>query len=355
MVSVGLPDDCHGLPPMRTRSGGTGRRAVLVGAAVLGMPMLSRGARAAPLGWRIGHSAPADFPLHLRLLEAASAISAHSEGRLIVDVHPNGELGSPVGLLTQVRAGTIDAAPLTAQVLAGSLGVSALPTVGFAFSGYDQLWPALDGQVGALLRDQFDQRLGLVAMKHCWDFGFRQVTTNGKVVHAAADMAGLRLRTPPEADFIGLLQALQALPLAMPLGALEGALRSRAADGQEGVLLLVKAAGLFRLQSVCSLTNHAWDGQWMCVSGKSWSKLPADLKDMVAEAFAEAALRQRQDTADAEIGARRVLEAAGMTFNTVDPASFRVLLGKSGYYAAWRRRMGDDAWAVLEKYTGRLT
>jgi hypothetical protein len=43
-----------------------------------------------------------------------------------------------------------------------------------------------------------------------------------------------------------------------------------------------------------------------------------------------------------------------MAFNAVDTASFRMALRTSGYYAGWRKKIGDDAWAVLETYSGRL-
>jgi TRAP-type C4-dicarboxylate transport system substrate-binding protein len=330
------------------------RRVVLTAAAVLAAPFLPRFANAAEVTWRLGHSAPTDFALHVRLQEAATAIVDRSGGQMELKVYPNSQLGSPVGLLAQVRAGTLDAAPLTGQLLARDLSVAALPTSGFAFAGYAELWPAMDSGIGGFLREQFRGRIDVVAMERCWDFGFRQITTSGKPVHTARDLAGLKLRTPPEADFIALFQAFRALPIAMPLGALNRALSTRAVDGQESVLQLVTAAGLVNLQSVCALTNHVWDGQWLCVSAKSWSKLPAKLQDVVMASLNESALRQRQDTVAADSEARRRLEAGGMTFNTVDPSDFRAVLRQSGYYAAWRSRMGDDGWAVLRKYAGSL-
>jgi TRAP-type C4-dicarboxylate transport system substrate-binding protein len=330
------------------------RRTVLA-AAGLAIPFLPRFAWAAEFTWRIGHSAPANFPLHLRLIEAAAAIATRSEGQMAVEIHPDSELGSPVGLLAQLRAGTIDAVPLSCQMLSKDLPGAAMPMLGFAFAGYDRLWPAIDGDAGGYIRTQIQDRLGLVAMHRCWDFGFRQITTSGKAVKTADDMVGLRLRTPPEADFIGLWKAFKALPVALPLGALESALRSHSIDGQESVLPLVLAAGLFAVQSVCSLTNHIWDGEWICVSGKSWSKLPANLKDIAAAAFDESGLHQRQDIADADASTRKSLESKGMRFNATDPQAFRPVLRKSGYYAAWQTRLGNDAWTALEKYTGPLT
>jgi len=50
---------------------------------------------------------------------------------------------------------------VTNQLLAANLAVAALPTLGFAFGGYDALWPAMDGDLGRFLRQQFKERLGL--------------------------------------------------------------------------------------------------------------------------------------------------------------------------------------------------
>ena len=330
------------------------RRRAMLAAAAVAVPFLPRLARAAEFTWRVGHNLPVDFPLHLRLVEAAGTIASRSEGQMAVEIYPDSQLGSGVGLLAQLRAGTIDVAPLTSQLLAQDLAVAALPMVGFAFAGTDPLWSALDGDAGGFIRGQIKEQLGLVAMDRCWDFGFRQITTSDKAVKSAGDMAGLRLRTLPDADFIGLFQALKALPVAMPLNTLQKALGSHAIDGQDSVLPLVQAAGLSRVQSRCALTNHIWDGEWICVSGNAWSRLPAKLKDVVVAALNESGLRQRQDIAEANARTRKSLEAAGMTFNTVDPLDFRAVLRTSGYYAAWRTRMGDGAWAALEKYAGRL-
>jgi TRAP-type transport system periplasmic protein len=329
-------------------------RRTVVAAAGLAVPFLPRFARAA-VTWRVGHGAPVDFPLHARLQEGAQAIASRSDGQMAVEIYPNSELGSSIGVLAQVRAGKIDAVPLTGQMLGNDLPAATLPMLGFAFVGYEQLWPAIDGDTGAFLRAQIKERLDLVAMDRCWHFGFRQITTGGKPLHTVADMVGLKLRTLPEADFVGLFHALKALPVAVPLDALEQALGSRSVDGQESVLPLVQAAGLFRVQSVCALTNHIWDGQWMCVSGRSWAALPANLKDVVAAALNESALHQRQDTVALDAKVRADLEANGITFNAVDSPGFRSVLRAAGYYAGWRTRMGGEAWAALEKYTGRLT
>jgi tripartite ATP-independent transporter DctP family solute receptor len=330
----------------------TRRRILGAGAAVLAAP---RFAKAAPeFEWRLGHTAPEAFPLHKRLVEAAGEIATKSEGRIQLTVRSDSQLGGQLGLLQQVRGGSVEMTPVTGQSLTGILGPMFVQSVGFAFAGYEKLWPALDGDLGKAMRSQIQERLGMVAMVRCWDFGFRQLTTRTKPVKVAADLAGLKIRVPIDPDLTALFHAMKATPLGMNLQNLLPALRSRAVDGQDGILPLVLAAQLYTDQSFGSITNHSWEGQWLCVNAQAWQRLPDTLKDVVAAALDRAALRQRSDSATAEDDVRTTLTKIGMTFNSVDPASFRSMLRSAGYYDKARQRVGDELWGTLEKYVGRL-
>ena len=333
------------------------RRNWVSGAAVtaaLATPALIRPARAADFTWRAGHTAPVSFPVHRRLLEAAKEIEDKSAGRMTMSVQGDGQLGSAMGQLTQVRNGGLDLAPVTGQVLSNAQGMAALPMTGFAWSGYDTVWKAIDGDLGRLVRDLARDRSGLLVMDTVWDFGFRVITTGSKPVKTAPDLQGLRLRTPVEPDFVSLFQALKASPIAMPLGDTYRALAQGQVDGQEGLLALVVAAGFQAVQRFCAITNHIWDGQWICVNPGQWRRLPDDLKAIVATALNTAGERQRKDHAEADAASRESLKTANVTINAIDQASFRAALREAGYYRDLRRKLGSSNWDILEKYTGRL-
>ena len=51
---------------------------------------------------------------------------------------------------------------------------------------------------------------------------------------------------------------------------------------------------------------------------------------------------------------RADLEKAGLVFNTAETASFREGLRTGGFYKDWRDKLGDEPWAILEKYAGKL-
>src|ERR1039458_5882121 len=51
-------------------------------------------ADAAEFTYKVGHDLPAMFPMNLRLKQAATKIGEESGGRLVVQVYPNGQIGS---------------------------------------------------------------------------------------------------------------------------------------------------------------------------------------------------------------------------------------------------------------------
>lgn len=333
----------------------TTRRDWIKGAAAaVSAPALINPARAAEFNWRIGHTNPVAFPIHQRLTEAAKEINQKSNGRIEVSVIAEGQLGSPMGLLNQVRQGNLEGTAMLGQALASAQGAAALPLVGFAWPNYDALWKAIDGELGKMIRDLVRDRSGLLVMDTVWDFGFRQVTTASKEIKTAADLAGLRLRTPVEPDFVNLFQGLKANPIAMSLPDVYRGLSSGDLDGQEGLLGLVIAARFHSIQGYCALTNHIWDGNWICVNPGQFRRLPDDLKSVVANALNEAGKRHRKDAVDNDAKAIAAMTEAKVKINQVDPASFRAMLKESGYYRDMRRKLGTNNWDMLEKFTGKL-
>jgi tripartite ATP-independent transporter DctP family solute receptor len=322
--------------------------------AALAAPLLPRFARAAEYSLRLAHTAPLTFPLHIRVAEAADQIAKESNGRVELQIFPDSQLGGDNDLLSQVRSGAVDFCQPTGQILASILPVTAISALGFAWSGYDKLWPAMDGDLGAYVRTQITAKAGVVPMTRMWDLGFRHITTSTKPIRTADDLAGLKIRTPVAPSLVTLFKTLKAAPLAMQFTELYSALQTHIADAQENPLTLIQVTKLYEVQKYCSLTAHVWDGHWWVCNAASWNGLPDPVKEVVAKALNEAALRERADIAAKDASVRSDLEAKGLIFNTAETESFREGLRSGGFYKDWRGRLGEEPFAILEKYAGKL-
>jgi tripartite ATP-independent transporter DctP family solute receptor len=263
-------------------------------------------------------------------------------------------LGGDNDLMSQARAGAIEFCQPTGQILASILPVTAISALGFAWSDYSKVWPAMDGDLGKFVRAQISAKAGLVAMDRMWDLGFRQITTSTKPIKTADDLVGLKIRVPVAPSLVTLFKTLKAAPLSMQFTEVYSALQTHIADAQENPLTLIKVTKLFEVQKYCSLTNHVWDGHWMCCNAAAWKGLPDDLKEIVARNLNAAALRERDDIAKGDRSVQADLEKAGLAFNTAETQSFRDGLKSGGFYKDWRAKLGDEPWAILEKYAGTL-
>ncbi len=317
---------------------------------VLGMPYV---ARAAEFELKYGNNLPLSHPLNVRSLEAADRIRAETNGRVDIKIFPNNQLGGDTDMLSQVRNGGITFFTPSALVIATLVPVAAINAVGFAFSDYDQVWKAMDGKVGAHVREAIS-KVNLYAFEKMWDNGFRQMTTSGKPIETAKDMAGLKIRVPVSPLSISMFKALDAAPTSLQFSEVYTALQTKVVDAQENPLPIIQVAKLYEVQKNCAISNHIWDGFWFIANGRAWRGLPPDLQKIVADAINEAGVKQREDIKTLNATVQTDLQSKGLAFNKTNPDTFRAKLRDSGFYKEWQERFGTEAWSLLEGAVGKL-
>jgi len=302
---------------------------------------------------KIAISIPDSHPTTVALKAACAAILAESKGRLAIDVFPNGQLGSDTDTVSQVRSGAIDFVCTAGTIWGNLVPVTSINTVAFAFPDYATVWKAMDGDLGAHIRGAFD-KVNLVAVGKVFDHGFRQVTHSSKAIAVPKDLAGMKIRVPASPILTSLFKDLDASPATVPIGELYTALQTKVVDGQENALPTIESTKLYEVQKYCSTTSHVWDCFTLVGNKRSWNAVPADLRALATRIFEAHALKQRaaHEALNASLEAK--LKGSGMQFNKVDGKPFRDVLHKSGYYTEWQKKFGPEAWALLEKYSGKL-
>ncbi|WP_249168182.1 TRAP transporter substrate-binding protein [Bradyrhizobium elkanii] len=333
----------------RRRVLGTGSAAVA--ATMFGKPALA----AAEFDLKLGVNTPETHPLTMRLTEAAKAVGAQSSGRVNITVFANSQLGGDPEMLSQVRAGGIELLAAPSMTLSTLVPLSGLPSIGFAFQSYDQVWAAMDGGVGDLVREAIT-KTGVVPLKKVWDNGFRQITSSSsRQLNSVDDLKGFKIRVPVTALLTSLFSGLGALPSSISYSELYSALQTHIVEGQENPLAQVSTGKLYEVQKFCALSNHCWSGYWILGNRRAMAGLPPDLLELINAAFDAAAVKERADLVEMDRSLQAELTEKGMTFNKPDPVQFRAALVKAGFYTQWQKTYGADAWAALEKYTGKLT
>ena len=131
-------------------------------------------AQTAEFNLKLGHESVESHPTHVRLIEASQAIAKRTNGRVNLQLFPNNQLGGATDMLSQTRSGALEFTILSSVIISGLTPVSAITGVGYAFPDYDHVWAAMDGDLGAYVRQAF-AKANLFATRNMWDLGFRHV------------------------------------------------------------------------------------------------------------------------------------------------------------------------------------
>jgi tripartite ATP-independent transporter DctP family solute receptor len=348
----------------RALSSGAGGRTVLTrrqamgttGLAALsaaGLVSSSRRAKAESFVFKCGSTLSGTHPAILQMRAAADRLRDATNGQVEVKVFPDSALGGDGDMLSQVRSGALESLLIAGLITSTLVPTAAINGMGFAFADYATVWKAMDGDVGAVIRAALE-KAHLVVMDQVWDNGFRQITSSATKIETPHDLVGLKLRVPVSPLYTSMFRKLGVGPTGLSLGETYSALQTHLVDGQENPLVVVETTKFYEVQKYCAMTNHIWDGLWLLISPRVWSRLPADLQQTTARIFNEAAIKQRQDVAALNASLKDKLMSRGMVFTSPAEAPFREALQSAGFYAEWKAKFSPEAWGALEKYVGKL-
>jgi tripartite ATP-independent transporter DctP family solute receptor len=330
------------------------RRAVLAAAASVPLvSILSRRASAAEFTLKFATGQDPSHPVNKRAGEAIGRIKEATGGRLEINLFPANQLGSDTDLLGQIRNGAVDYLNIASSVLATLVPSAGIVNTGFAFASYDEVWKAMDGDLGKFVKGEIEN-VGVLQVGKSWDNGFRQLTSSTREIKTPDDLKGFKMRVPAAPILTSLFQALGAGPTPINFNEVYSALQTKVVEGQENPLAIIATAKLYEVQKYCSLTSHVWDAYIILGNRRSFQRLPADVQEILTRELNTAADAERADIAALSKSLRDDLSAKGLQFVEVDKPAFRSTLGKTTFYKDWREKFGDKGWTLLEQTVGKL-
>ena len=330
------------------------RRQVIAGASALPLfTILTHRADAAEFELKYATGQDPTHPVNVRAKQALDRIREATAGRVDIKLFPANQLGSDTDLLAQVRNGSVDFFNLSSLILATFVPISGITSVGFAFKSYDDVWKAMDGELGNHIRAEI-AKTPIFTVSKIWDNGFRHITSSTREIKTAADLKGFKVRVPAAPPLTSLFAALEAAPSPINFNEVYTALQTKVVEGQENPLAIIATARLYEVQKSCSLTGHVWDGYWVLGNKRSFQKLPADVQQIIQREIDKSATEQRADVAKLSGSLAADLKGKGINFVNVAQEDFRKKLASTNFYSEWKTKYGATAWELLEKVSGKL-
>lgn len=265
-------------------------------------------------------------PIHKGAQEFAKNVQERTNGELVVDIYPNKELGSPQELLEQLSVGSIDFGMASLSELGLYSERAYSIQMPFLFENYDHAHKVLDSaDFSEWLKPDLDKNnfhgLGF------WEYGFRNVTTQGIEVNSPADLKGVKIRVPKVAQLEECFAALGSITEKIDYTELYLAMRQGVADGQENPVGVIKADKLYEVQNQLAITNHMYESVMLVMNTRSWDKLTDEQKTIIQEEGRKAGDLVRKLIVDSENSDIEELKGFGMNVTYPDLNEFKSMMG----------------------------
>lgn len=276
---------------------------------------------------RFGHLANEQNIWHKAALKFAEEVEQRSEGRMVVKVYPNEQLGKEMDMITGILGEVMDIM-ITAESLENwSLPYAILCATPYAIRDSDHLHKVAGGEIGQEIANHIIEVAGLRPIAY-FERGARNLTTNIPIRHPD-DLKGLIIRVPNVSLFVSTWSALGAKPTPMAFSEVFTALQQSTIHGQENPFALIRNAGLYEVQKYVNLTEHVKGWAYVVIGNKQFERLPADLQEVIITSAQvmqdyEHQLFLEQEELDAQF-----LKEKGMEFIEVDKEAFIELASKA--------------------------
>ncbi|QDU90442.1 C4-dicarboxylate-binding periplasmic protein precursor [Pirellulimonas nuda] len=297
-----------------------GLLAVTLAATAVAALGLGQGVHSGPLVLKLGHSLDQSHPVHVAMEHMAQRLAEKSGGTMLLEIAPNGQLGSETDCIEYLQRGALALAKTSTSPLESFVPSMAVFGVPYAFRDEDHFWKVIEGEIGEeLLAAGADH--GVHGLCY-YDAGARSFYTVNRPILAPDDLKGLKIRVQESKTSIAMLKALGGSPTPMSFGELYSALQQRIVDGAENNPPSFTSTRHCEVCKDYSLDEHSRTPDILLVSELWWDRLNADQKRWLTEAADESTTVQRRLWREETNKALRTAESEGVRIHRPDKSAF---------------------------------
>lgn len=210
-------------------------------------------------------------------------VEANSDGRIKINIRPAAQLGGDVEIIEQTQMGLVHIAIPPTGNLANFQPKMYLFDLPFLMEGDESMKRLLDGDVGREVLDTLSAN-NLYGANY-WGAGFRKMTNNIRPIHGPDDLKNIKIRVLQAPTLMAAYREFGANPTAMAYTEVYNGLQQGVVEGQENPLANIDSMKFYEVQKYMTLTNHIYHTYAAVMNKAAWESLPADLQEVVQNAF----------------------------------------------------------------------
>src|SRR5271166_1779005 len=265
-----------------SKSGLTIGLMVALAASVFSRPLHAQ----APIVIKLSHVVAPDTPKGKGANKFKELAEKYTDGKVKVEVYPNSQLYKDKEEVEALQLGAVQMlAPSLAKF--GPLGAREFEVfdLPYILPTQEALRKITDGPIGKKLFAKLESK-GITGLAY-WDNGFKIMSAH-RPLHQPTDFRGLKMRIQSSKVLEAQMRALGAIPQVMAFSDVYQALQTGVVDGTENPPSNMYTQKMYEVQKHATISNHGYLGYAVIVNKKFWDGLPADIRQGLEKAMAEA-------------------------------------------------------------------
>jgi tripartite ATP-independent transporter DctP family solute receptor len=249
--------------------------------------------------------------------EFAKRVNAETQGRVVVQVFPNSQLGGVQETIDGVRSGAIPLAHHEFASLARLVPEVAVFAAPFNYRDGKHAMAATDPKNSEVMKEISDKLVSSANIRIIGRLyrGARQMTAK-MAVYSPADLKDKRFRGVPLQLWTSMIKGMGAIPTPVEVGELPTALMTGMVIGQENPLTMINANKLYEVQTHVMLTSHMQNVLPVFINERTWQSIPASDRAILEKVAADVGAETLKLGEEAESKLIDELKKKGMTFIT---------------------------------------
>ena len=238
-----------------------------------------------PLVLTLAHGLSETHTVHIAMTEFANMVEERTNGRIQVQIFPNGQLGSENENMEQLMSGVISMTKVSAPGLATYNEAYHTFGLPYIFDSTEDFYHVMDSDQ---MRDFFlsSGDDGFVTLTY-YTSGARSFYTKNKAIRKPEDLKGLKIRVQDMKSQTDMMKALGGIPVAMSYGDVYTSLQTGIIDGTENNETALTTGKHGEICKVYSTDQHAMIPDVMVMSEKVWKNISPEDQQIILEAARE--------------------------------------------------------------------
>jgi len=180
---------------------------------------------------RVGHNLDTKHVVHQALIHMAQKLELYSDGKMLLKLYPNGQLGSDREIVELMQIGSVAISKVSAAALEGFVPDMKVFSLPYIFRNREHRWKVLQSDIGEdiLLSLEPAHLIGL----GYFDAGSRSFYTCNRMVDSPDDIVGKKIRVMNSQTAVKMIAAFGGSATPISWGELYAALQQGVVDGAE--------------------------------------------------------------------------------------------------------------------------